>query len=86
VLWVRPTGAQINGKWVYDADLVVDGTGVPAYTTRDRIRVHRNDGKLHGGEILGVVRIAADGPAVTVTAGPRQTPQDSVVPQDAPPW
>ena len=86
VVWVRPTGAQINGQWVYDVDLVVDGTRVPAYKTRDRIRVHRNDGTLRGGEILSVVRIAADGPAVTVIAGPRQTPQDSLVPQDAPPW
>jgi hypothetical protein len=86
VLWVRPTGAQINGQWAYDVDLVVDGTRVPAYKTRDRIRVHRDDGTLKGGEIISVVRIAADGPAVTVIAGPRQTPQDSLVPQDAPPW
>ncbi len=86
VVWVRPTGAQLNGKWAYDADLIVDGTRVPAYKTRDRIRVHRTDGTLKGGETLSVVRIAADGPAVTVIAGPRQTPQDSLVPQDAPPW
>ena len=60
---------------------------MPAYKTRDRIRVHRNDdGTLRGGEIVSVVRIAADGPAVTVIAGPRQTPQDSLVPQDASPW
>ena len=86
IVWVRPTGAQINGQWVYDVDLIVDGTRVPAYKTRDRIRVHRNDGTLRGGEILSVVRIAADGPEVTVIAGPRQTPQNSLVPQDAPPW
>jgi hypothetical protein len=86
VVWARPTGAQINGKWVYDVDLIVDGTRVPAYTTRDRIRIHRSDGTLRGGEILSVVRIAADGPAVTVIAGPRQTPQDALVPQEAPPW
>ncbi|MEO5920879.1 MAG: hypothetical protein ABIQ01_07020 [Pseudolysinimonas sp.] len=86
VLSVRPTGAQINGQWVYDADLVVDGTQVPTYRARDRIRVHRNDGTLHGGEILSVVRIAQDGPAVTVIAGPAHTPQDALVPQDAPPW
>jgi hypothetical protein len=86
VLSARPTGAQVNGQWVYDADLVVDGTRVPTYRTRDRIRVHRNDGQLHGGEILSVVRIAQDGPAVTVLAGPAHTPQDALVPQDAPPW
>jgi hypothetical protein len=86
VLWVQPTGAQINGQWVYDVDLVVDGTGVPAYKSRDRIRVHRRDGTLKGGEVVSVVRIASDGPAVTVTAGPRQTPQDAAVPQDAPQW
>ncbi len=71
---------------MYDADLVVDGTRVPAYRATDRIRVHRRDGTLQGGEILSVVRIAADGPAITVLAGPRQTPQDALVPQDAPPW
>ncbi len=65
-----PTGAQINGHWVYDADLVVDGTRVPAYRLSDRIRVHRNDGTLHGGEIISVVRIAQDAPAVSVIAGP----------------
>lgn len=86
VLSARPTGAQLNGQWVFDADLVVDGTRVPAYRTRDRIRVHRNDGTLHGGEILSVVRIAQDGPAVTVIAGPARTAQDALVPQDAPPW
>lgn len=86
VLTVRPTGAQINGQWVYDADLVVDGTRVPAYRIRDRIRVPRNDGTLRGGEILSVVRIAQDGPAVSVIGGPARTAQDALVPQDAPPW
>ncbi len=86
VVSARPTGAQINGHWVYDADLVVDGTRAPAYRASDRIRVHRRDGTLQGGEILSVVRIAADRPAVAVIAGPRQTPQDSLVPRDAPPW
>jgi hypothetical protein len=86
VLSAKPTGAQINGQWVYDADLVVDGTRVPAYRARDRIRVHRNDGRLHGGEIVSVVRIAQDGPAVSVIAGPARTAQDALVPQDAPPW
>ena len=86
VVTVRPTGAQINGQWVYDADLVVDGTRVPAYRTRDRIRVHRNEGTLHGGEVVSVVRIAQDGPAVAVLAGPARTAQDALVPQDAPPW
>jgi hypothetical protein len=86
VVTVRPTGAQLNGQWVYDADLVVDGTRVPAYRYRDRIRVHRNDGTLHGGEIISVVRIADDAPAVAVLAGPGRTAQDALVPQDAPPW
>lgn len=86
VITVAPTGAQINGQWVYDADLVVDGTRVPAYRYRDRIRVHRNDGTLRGGEVISVVRIADDGPAVAVLAGPARTPQDALVPQDAPPW
>lgn len=86
VLSVRPTGARLNGQWVYDADLVVDGTLAPAYRTRDRIRVDRNDGTLHGGEIISVVRIAQDGPAVSVLAGPARTAQDALVPQDAPPW
>jgi len=86
VLSARPAGAQVNGQWVYDADLIVDGTLAPAYRTRDRIRVHRDDGKLFGGEIVSVVRIAQDGPAVTVVAGPARTPQDAAVPQDAPTW
>lgn len=86
VLSVKPTGAQINGQWVYDAELVVDGTRVPAYRTRDRIRVHRNDGTLKGGEILSVARISQDRPEVVVLAGPARTAQDALVPQDAPPW
>ncbi len=86
VISAKPTGAQINGQWVYDAELVVDGTRVPAYRTHDRIRVHRDDGTLQGGEIISVVRIAQDGPAVSVIAGPARTAQDALVPQDAPPW
>jgi hypothetical protein len=86
VLSVKPTGAQINGQWVYDADLVVDGTRVPAYRTQDRIRVHRNDGTLTGGEIISVVRIAQDRPEIAVIAGPGRTAQDALVPKDAPPW
>lgn len=86
VLSVSPTGAQINGSYVYDVDLVVDGTRVPAYRTRDRIRVHRNDGVLRGGEIIGVVRLRDDAPEVAVIAGPGRSPQDALVPQDAPPW
>ena len=86
VLSVRPTGAQINGSYVYDADLIVDQTRVPAYRTRDRIRVNRTDGTLHGGEILSVVRLRDDAPQVVVIAGPARTPQDALVPQDAPPW
>lgn len=86
VLSVRPTGAQINGQWVYDADLVVDQTRVPAYRTPARIRVHRNDGLLRGGEIISVVRLRDDAPEVNVLAGPARSPQDAMVPQDAPPW
>jgi hypothetical protein len=86
VLSARPTGAQINGRWVYDADLVVDQTRVPAYRTSARIRVHRNDGPLRGGEIVSVVRLRDDAPGVSVIAGPARSPQDALVPQDAPPW
>ena len=86
VLDATPTGAQINGSYVYDADLVVDQTRVPAYRTRDRIRVHRNDGALRGGEIIAVVRLRDDAPHVAVVAGPARTPQDALVPRDAPPW
>jgi hypothetical protein len=86
VLSARPTGAQINGSYVYDVDLVVDQTRVPAYRTQDRIRVHRTDGTLHGGEIISVVRLRDDAPQVSVVAGPGRTPQDALVPQDAPPW
>lgn len=86
VVGVRPTGAQINGHWVYDADLIVDQTRVPAYRTTARIRVHRKDGTLRGGEILSVVRLREDAPDVSVLAGPARTPQDALVPEDAPPW
>ena len=86
VLSARPTGAQINGAYVYDAELVVDQTRVPAYRTRERIRVNRVDGTLRGGEILSVVRLRDDAPKVAVIAGPARTPQDALVPQDAPPW
>ena len=86
VLSATPTGAQVNGSYVYDADLVVDQTRVPAYRTRQRIRVHRTDGALRGGEIVAVVRLRDDAPAVAVTAGPVRVAQDALVPQDAPPW
>jgi hypothetical protein len=86
VLSAVPTGAQINGSYVYDVDLVVDATRVPAYRTRDRVRVHRSDGALRGGEIIGVVRLRDDAPQVAVVAGPARAPQDALVPQDAPPW
>jgi hypothetical protein len=86
VLSATPTGAQINGSYVYDADLVVDQTRVPAYRTRERIRVHRDDGTLRGGEIVAVVRLRDDAPAVSVIAGPARVAQDSLVPRDAPPW
>lgn len=86
VLSASPTGTQINGQWVYDVDLVVDQTRVPAYRTRDRIRVHRNDGTLRGGEIISVVRLRDDAPQVAVIAGPARSPQDALVPKDAPPW
>jgi hypothetical protein len=86
VLSARPTGARINGFYVYDAELVVDQTRVPAYRTRDRIRVNRTDGTLRGGEILSVVRLRDDAPHVAVIAGPARTPQDALVPLDAPPW
>lgn len=86
VLSATPTGAQINGAYVYDAGLVVDQTRVPAYRTRGRIRVHRDDGTLRGGEIVAVVRVRDDAPTVAVTAGPARVAQDALVPQDAPPW
>ncbi|MEO8261716.1 MAG: hypothetical protein ABI566_04025 [Pseudolysinimonas sp.] len=86
VLTAVPTGAQINGSYVYDVDLVVDGTRAPAYRTLDRIRVHRRDGVLRGGEIIGVVRLRDDAPQVAVITGPTRSPQDALVPHDAPPW
>lgn len=82
----RPTGAQLNGRWVYDVDLVVAATDVPAYSVSDRVRVHRTDGKLFGGEIITVVRLDADAPDVVAVAGPSSTPQDGDVPREAPPW
>jgi hypothetical protein len=82
-----PTGAQLNGAYAYDAQLVVAATDVPAYQTSDRVRVHRSDGKVAGqGEIVTVVRLAADAPHVVVTAGPASTPQDADVPPEAPAW
>ena len=86
VLSATPTGAQINGSYVYDAELVVDQTRVPPYRTRERIRVHRDDGTRRGGEIVAVVRLRDDAPGVAVTAGPARVGQDALVPQDAPPW
>ncbi|GHF20540.1 hypothetical protein [Pseudolysinimonas yzui] len=82
-----PTGAQLNGAYAYDARLVVAATDVPAYEVSDRVRVHRSDGAVAGrGEIVTVVRLAADAPQVAVTAGPASTPQDVSVPQQAPAW
>ncbi|WP_309712962.1 hypothetical protein [Pseudolysinimonas sp.] len=82
-----PTGAQLNGSYAYDARLVVAATDVPAYEVADRVRVHRSDGKVPGrGELVTVVRLAADSPQVVVTAGPASTPQDAAVPQEAPAW
>ncbi|CAN5360254.1 hypothetical protein BH09ACT4_BH09ACT4_14290 [soil metagenome] len=86
VLSARPTGARLNGSDVYDVELIVDQTRVPAYRTRDRIRVDRQDGVLRGGEIISVVRPRDDAPQVVVVAGPARTAQDALVPQDAPPW
>lgn len=82
-----PTGAQLNGAYAYDARLIVAATDVPAYQVAERVRVHRSDGRVTGeGEIVTVVRLAADAPQVVVTAGPASTPQDQVVPLDAPAW
>lgn len=83
----RATGGQLNGAWAYDVRLVVAATDVPAYEVSDRVRVHRNDGKLTGqGELVTVVRLTADAPQVVVTKGPGATPQDAAVPQEAPAW
>jgi hypothetical protein len=41
---------------------------------------------LRGGEIVSVVRLRDDAPGVSVIAGPARSPQDALVPQDAPPW
>jgi hypothetical protein len=86
VLRARPTGAKINGTYVYDADLVVNGTGAPPYRATDRVRVPRAEGALRGGEIVTVVRLRPDSGQVAVVAGPARTPQDASVPLDAPPW
>jgi hypothetical protein len=88
VLSASPTGGQLNGAWAYDARLVVAATDVPAYEVIDRVRVHRKDGRLagQGGEIVTVVRLAADAPHVVVTSGPAETPQDVPVPREAPAW
>ena len=87
VTTARPTGGQLNGAWAYDVTLVVAATDVPAYSVSDRVRVHRTDGRLTGtGEIVTVVRLAADDPHVVVTNGPATTSQTIAVPQDAPAW
>jgi hypothetical protein len=87
VLSAVPSGAQLNGAYAYDARLVVAATDVPAYEVSDRVRVHRSDGRVAGqGEIVTVVRLAADAPQVVVTAGPASTPQDAAVPREAPAW
>lgn len=87
VVSAAATGVQLNGAWAYDARLVVAARDVPAYEVTDRIRVHRRDGRLAGaGELVTVVRLAADAPQVVVVAGPGATPQDAVVPAEAPAW
>jgi len=83
----RPTGGKLNGAWAYDVQLVVAATDVFPYSVADRVRVHRNEGTLSGnGEIVTVVRLAIGDPHVVVTHGPVSTPQDRLVPQDAPAW
>jgi len=87
VLSARATGAQLNGAWGYDVRLVVAATDVPAYEVSDRVRVHRTHGRLTGaGELVTVVRLAADAPQVVVIDGPARTSQDVAVPHEAPPW
>jgi hypothetical protein len=86
VLSSAATGAQLNGAWAYDLRLVVAPTDVPAYEATDRVRVHRTHGKPVAGDILTVVRLAADAPQVAVTDGPALTPQDAAVPTSAPGW
>jgi hypothetical protein len=86
VVTVRPTGAQVNGQWVYDVDLVVAARDIRHYRTTGRVRLHRREGLLRGGEIVTVVRIRPDAPEVVIVSGPRTTPQDSVVPTEAPGW
>jgi len=86
VLSAAATGGQLNGAWAYDVRLVVAATDVPAYELDDRVRVHRTHGRLAGGEIVTVVRLAADAPQVAVVEGPASTPQDAPVPHDALAW
>jgi hypothetical protein len=87
VLSAVPTRFQLNGAYAYDARLVVAATDVPAYEVAGRVRVHRSDGRVAGnGELVTVVRLAADAPEVVVTAGPASTPQDESVPLQAPAW
>ena len=92
ILSARPTGAQLNGAWAYDADLVVAATDRPAYRVTERIRVHRTDGRVEPGALVTVVRLRADAPGVEVVAGPASTQRDAAVsgdaavPDDAPPW
>jgi hypothetical protein len=91
VVSARPTGSRINNSWVYDADLVVDGTAAPTYRTQDRVRVPgprvvARTVMLEPGAIVAVVRPRADSPQVVVTAGPDAVPQDTIVPTDAPGW
>lgn len=87
VLSATATGGQLNGAYAYDVRLVVAATDVPPYEVSDRVRVHRTHGRLAGsGEIVTVVRLAADAPQVVVTEGPALTAQDAVVPPSAPAW
>lgn len=82
-----PTGARLNGAYAYDARLIVAATDVSAYEVSERIRVHRADGRVAGeGELVTVVRLAADKPQIVVTVGPASTPQDQAVPREAPAW
>ena len=78
---------RIGRSWVWDADLVIAATDVPAYRHTDRVRVRFADGQLAGtGELVTVVRLRGDAPEVAVVAGPRATPQDADVPRDAAAW
>ncbi|MEO8529383.1 MAG: hypothetical protein ABI435_09900 [Pseudolysinimonas sp.] len=83
----RPTGARLNNGRAYAVTLVVAATDLPAYTVIDTVRVSRFDGLLVGrGEVITVVRLAADRPQVVAIEGPNSTPQDAAVPDDAPMW